>query len=89
MTEYILPSSDVKITDQLYKNILKALQTTILNLEQREGSFYEVATEKLLEYYRICKCILQANTQLLNEVLKSLNLHQNFNHLKANKTLID
>jgi hypothetical protein len=46
--EYILPTSDIKITDQLYKNILKALETTILNFKHREESLYQVATEKLL-----------------------------------------
>lgn len=84
--EYVLPDGHPVITDELYRRLLRSLESEIDILKFREDSgLCQVALEKLLEYHQIVECIVRANIVKLNQILKNITLHQSFENLSPNK----
>lgn len=83
--QYILPEGKMRTNEWDYRRLLHSLESVINLLKFRNDSFiHQVGLEKLLEYYCLCKHILQAETEQLSIFLKTLVLHKNYHDLSPN-----
>lgn len=88
--QYILPEGSVRVNEWHYHRLLHCLESVINLLKFRKDSaIHQVALEKLLEYFCICRFILMTEIEELSVFLKSVTLHKNYHDLSPNQVRIE